>query len=774
MANLSEIYNWFMTGKKPTQGQFWASWGSFWNKAESIPQSAIAGLTAVLNAKAEKSQFDAHKTDENAHTALFAAKEDKTQKGVAGGYVPLDEFVKIANEYLTIVNDLVTGGSTSLASAETVKTLKTQIDGINTILTSNDVNLDTVQEVVDAIKTVQISLSTILVNDLTTGGTTKALTAEMGKTLKGLIDGLVVPTATDAVRGIVKTDVTKADPVVYTTETTDNLLKAKVNAILEIKPITGIAYTLIAYDTENLVQLAYDGTLPMTVTIPNDATLPLPIGSIFYTVGSNTGALTIAGGAGVSFQTAVGLTAGQNETRKYVKKAVNKWQIEGGVAATAATALEYKKCYLKSTGNDSNAVIGSGSSPFLTLEGLITKVLVTYGSFDDVEIIILDSGSYVINIDRTYSDFVIKTKFSPTVRIGNLTIVSRTLFLDGQMTLELNPIVGATVGTYLFSAPSGGNTSSYMDINAVTKGTQGYSPNVYFQSFGYTNWTLFKVVTISGEGRGFSFAYHVGILELNIDTLTGGSIEFESADPTTVIVNIRKIAYAGTGTYSPFNYVSDTNFTLNIGYISVTQATAKVLFSFRNMIINLKGGVFENTYFLSDAPTYVDAFGYITGRGTLSYKSTVALPGIISYSGGAGRIKNRYNNVLKDLFLTIGDTNGGAYLNGGAVIGVYTDNVNISYANSFVLENVTIVMNTTTCPIFFTGGALAESTTNWNILLKNAHFMNNGYLVLWRSGFSNITDATGRIIIAKIGGASYNGLGISNTISNLTIVDISN
>jgi hypothetical protein len=44
---------------------------------------------------------------------------------------------------------------------------------------------------VDAIENVQTSLNTILVNDLTTGGTTKALTAEMGKTLKDLIDGLL-------------------------------------------------------------------------------------------------------------------------------------------------------------------------------------------------------------------------------------------------------------------------------------------------------------------------------------------------------------------------------------------------------------------------------------------------------------------------------------------------------------------------------------------------------------------------------------------------------
>lgn len=190
MATLAEIYDWFMTGKKPTQAQFWASWGSFWNKNESIPQSSISGLTSVLNAKVENDQFNAHKVEENAHATLFQAKEDKSKKGVANGYAALDEFTKLASQYLNIVDDLVTGGATALLSAEQGKILQTQINAINTMLSSDDIDLDTVQEIVDAIKEVETYLSTILVNDLTAGGVTKALTAEMGKTLKILVDAL--------------------------------------------------------------------------------------------------------------------------------------------------------------------------------------------------------------------------------------------------------------------------------------------------------------------------------------------------------------------------------------------------------------------------------------------------------------------------------------------------------------------------------------------------------------------------------------------------------
>lgn len=76
MATLAQIYDWFMTGKKPTQAQFWASWGSFWNKSETIPQSAISNLATVLNAKTENDQFNAHKVAEDAHSAEFGAKAD--------------------------------------------------------------------------------------------------------------------------------------------------------------------------------------------------------------------------------------------------------------------------------------------------------------------------------------------------------------------------------------------------------------------------------------------------------------------------------------------------------------------------------------------------------------------------------------------------------------------------------------------------------------------------------------------------------------------------
>ena len=190
MADKNTIKNWFKTGLKPTQAQFWATWDSFWHKDEKIPITAIEDIENILAEKADAEVVDYHLTNEAAHANLFNAKEDKNKRGASDGYAPLNNFTKLAIEYLNVVNDLVTGGVDSLLTAEQGKLLQSQIDNINVLLTSDNVNLDNVQELVDAIETVQTSLETILVNDLTTGGTTKALTAEMGKSLKILVDSL--------------------------------------------------------------------------------------------------------------------------------------------------------------------------------------------------------------------------------------------------------------------------------------------------------------------------------------------------------------------------------------------------------------------------------------------------------------------------------------------------------------------------------------------------------------------------------------------------------
>ncbi|WP_343697124.1 hypothetical protein [Flavobacterium sp.] len=184
IQTLNTIKKWFQTGFKPSQNQFWDTWDSFRHKHDKVPFKDIEELETILNTKIDKSQFQEHKNDINAHTELLSKKEDTANKGIAGGYAPLDEFKKIANQYLSIIDNLTTGGSNSILSAEQGVILKIEINKINALLASNNLSLNTLQKVVDAVEGIQTSLNNIFVNDLTTGGTTKALTAEMGKFLQ--------------------------------------------------------------------------------------------------------------------------------------------------------------------------------------------------------------------------------------------------------------------------------------------------------------------------------------------------------------------------------------------------------------------------------------------------------------------------------------------------------------------------------------------------------------------------------------------------------------
>ncbi|KMQ62998.1 hypothetical protein ACM46_13690 [Chryseobacterium angstadtii] len=72
---LNIIYSYFETGDFPTQEQFQASWSSFWHKDDSIPAEKITNLNYTLQNKVDKSVYELHLSDPQAHTA-FLAKRD--------------------------------------------------------------------------------------------------------------------------------------------------------------------------------------------------------------------------------------------------------------------------------------------------------------------------------------------------------------------------------------------------------------------------------------------------------------------------------------------------------------------------------------------------------------------------------------------------------------------------------------------------------------------------------------------------------------------------
>lgn len=55
-TDLNTIKNWFKTGLKPTQAQFWNTWDSFWHKDETITQDKIENLPQSLDSKLNKAE----------------------------------------------------------------------------------------------------------------------------------------------------------------------------------------------------------------------------------------------------------------------------------------------------------------------------------------------------------------------------------------------------------------------------------------------------------------------------------------------------------------------------------------------------------------------------------------------------------------------------------------------------------------------------------------------------------------------------------------------
>jgi hypothetical protein len=139
---------------------------------------------------AEEIQKLADQSGVNTGDQDMSSYQTLDEKGQVGGYAPLNNSVKIASEYLSIVNNLTAGGATSLLSAEQGRQIKLLIDDINTLLESDNIGLETIQGLGDAILQIQNDLSLLVVNNLIDGGATKALSAEQGVALKLLITQL--------------------------------------------------------------------------------------------------------------------------------------------------------------------------------------------------------------------------------------------------------------------------------------------------------------------------------------------------------------------------------------------------------------------------------------------------------------------------------------------------------------------------------------------------------------------------------------------------------
>ena len=64
-VNLTTIKNWFKTGLKPTQAQFWNTWDSFFHKDDKIPIEQVEGIEEIYET------ITNHLQDPSAHALII-------------------------------------------------------------------------------------------------------------------------------------------------------------------------------------------------------------------------------------------------------------------------------------------------------------------------------------------------------------------------------------------------------------------------------------------------------------------------------------------------------------------------------------------------------------------------------------------------------------------------------------------------------------------------------------------------------------------------------
>ncbi|MCC4211340.1 hypothetical protein [Leeuwenhoekiella parthenopeia] len=179
-TSLANIKNWFLTGLKPTQTQFWSVFDSFRHKDEKIPQGDVDQLAETLDAKAEKQAFETHLNDAQAHNSLFNAKVDKIAgKGLSTEDLTSELLALIQSALQRVdVQDLPDSPETELpASANQVRLLNVAVTNILNLLNSDDVTLDELQEVVDFIKANREDLQNLAIPNI--AGLVDALAAKV-------------------------------------------------------------------------------------------------------------------------------------------------------------------------------------------------------------------------------------------------------------------------------------------------------------------------------------------------------------------------------------------------------------------------------------------------------------------------------------------------------------------------------------------------------------------------------------------------------------------
>ncbi|WP_263602674.1 hypothetical protein [Chryseobacterium sp. PET-29] len=170
---LTTIFSWFEKGDSPTEYQFKQTFSSFRHTDERIRMDEVTGLQEAVQNILPVTIFNNHLEDENAHTSVLAKlnASNLTAADINGWKEKLQ-----INLTATIDGDENTGNVYTKVQTEQILNilreknddLLERIQEITGKLSSDDVNLDTLYEIVHYIKENRRQIE--LLNDLFSGG----------------------------------------------------------------------------------------------------------------------------------------------------------------------------------------------------------------------------------------------------------------------------------------------------------------------------------------------------------------------------------------------------------------------------------------------------------------------------------------------------------------------------------------------------------------------------------------------------------------------------
>lgn len=259
---------------------------------------------------------------------------------------------------------------------------------------------------------------------------------------------------------------------------------------------TTTAYTLILADAWRVVMI--DNASAITLTVPTNATVAFPIGTVIPVFQYGLGKIAIAG-AGVTFEIPSGFTAstsGDNATVYLTKRATDTWVLSGNLLAATPTAAEHltRKDYVDAvgtnlaTGNtiarrDVNGDINFGkvfsSAAPATVDSLARKDYV-------------DTGDKLVaanaQVGTTYT-FVLADSTRET-DLTNAAAITATVPLNSAVAYPIGTVLIANqigAGQVTFS-PTGGVTLEIPSGYAAK--TSGAGATVYLRKRATDTWTL--------------------------------------------------------------------------------------------------------------------------------------------------------------------------------------------------------------------------------------------------------------------------------------------